>query len=87
MPRVKLFGYLGVTESGDLGLYVSPQELNVIGARLEKGNKFPHSVYNFVDTPGDQTAVAALIGLQDYFDGKDSRSTLTFGEKIRKKKR
>jgi len=84
--KVELFAYLGISD-GELQLYVSPQQLNVIGTRLEKGNKFPHSVYNFIDDPSDNNAAPALKGLQDYFDGKGSRSTLTFGEKLNKKKR
>jgi hypothetical protein len=86
--KVKLFGYLGVDDEGKLQLYVSSQKLNVIGARLEKGSKFPHSVYNFVDEPSDHNAALAVKGLQGFLDGKDERAIgLTFGEKPNKKKR
>lgn len=86
-PKAPLFAYLGLDDYGKLNLYVSTQQLNIIGTRLEKGSKFPHEVYDLIDDPKPELAVPALRGLQDYFDGKDSRSTLTFGEKIRKKKR
>lgn len=85
--KVKLFAYMGVDDKGRLQLYVSTQELNVIGARLEKGSKFPHAVYDFVDDASSELAAPALRSLQDFFDGKDSRSTLTFGETLKRKKK
>lgn len=84
---VRLFAYLGVGEDEKLALYVSSQRLNIIGTRLEKGSKFPHAVYNFTENPGDDNAILALRGVQDYIDGKGQRSGLVFGEEIRKKRR
>ena len=86
MANVDLYAYLGV-DQGQLRLYVSTQQLNVIGTRLEKGAKFPHAVYDFVDDPREDNSARALAALQDFFDGKDSRSTMTFGEKLTKRKR
>ena len=87
MEKVNLFAYLGLDDQGKLALYVSAQRLNIIGTRLEKGSKFPHAVYDFIDDPCAGHAAPAVRALQDYFDGKDNRSTLTFGEKLNKKKR
>lgn len=85
--HVDLYGYLGINEDGQLQLYVSAQRLNVIGTRLEKGSRFPSVVYNFTEDPSKETAVLALMGVQDYFEEKDQRAGLVFGEEIRKKKR
>lgn len=84
--HVDLYGYLGINEEGQLQLYVSAQRLNVIGTRLEKGSRFPHIVYNFTEDPSKETAVLALMGVQDYFDGKDQRAGLVFGEKSGKER-
>lgn len=83
----KLFAYLGIGEDEKLALYVSSQRLNIIGTRLEKGSKFPHTVYDFTENPGEDNAILALRGVQDYIDGKGQRSGVVFGEEIRKKRR
>lgn len=85
--HVDLYGYLGINEEGHLQLYVSSQRLNVIGTRLEKGSRFPSAVYDFTEDPSKEAAVSALMGVQDYFDGKDQRSGLVFGEKAARSKR
>jgi hypothetical protein len=84
----KLFGYLGFTESGKLGLYVSTQRLNPIGTRLEKGSLFPQRVYDFINEDDPNKAVSALDGAQKYFDGKEKRTIAPeFGRKQRKGKK
>lgn len=85
--HVDLYGYLGINEEGQLQLYVSSQRLNVIGTRLEKGSRFPLTVYNFTENPREDNAVLALRGVQDYLDGKEQRAGLVFGEETRKKRR
>lgn len=86
--NVDLYAYLGINEADQLTLYVSTQRLNEIGTRLEKGSKFPHTVYTFTEDPSEETAIPALIGVQDYLDGKDQRAgTLVFGEEVKKRRR
>ena len=86
--KANLFAYLGLSDQGTLELYVSTQQLNIIGTRLEKGSKFSHAIYDFIDDPSATRAVPALKSLQDYLNGEDHRSGgLTFGEKLTKRKR
>lgn len=83
----RLFAYLGIGEDEKLALYVSSQRLNIIGTRLEKGSKFPLLVYDFTENPGEDNAILALRGVQDYMDGKGQRSGIVFGEEIKKRKK
>lgn len=58
---------LGINAKNELKLYVNPfRKLNEVGTHHTRGEKFPQSVYDFVQTGNNP--LVALADLQKYFD-------------------
>lgn len=61
-----LFPYIGLTDDGQIRMFVSPSRLNQLGAMHKRGMPFPEIIHDVQD--GDQTAdaTAALRMLEAY---------------------
>ena len=73
----QLFAYLGLTQEGELALYVSTGRLNPVGTRIEKGTPLPVSTGDMMSgvTPGFEGidwehAIKSLHDLQEYFNNQ-----------------
>jgi hypothetical protein len=60
---------LGLNEKGEMRLYVSGVRLNELSKMHERGQPFPHTVYQF-STQQEGEALDALRALHKYYQPK-----------------
>lgn len=87
----KRHAYVGIAPDGSLQLVLSREQLDPIGPRLQKGNRFPHAVFDLYDEsiPFTREGIAdAVRAANAFLAGEEYQSpALTFGQATSKPRR
>ena len=70
---IQLRAYIGLDKEGKVAIFVSQGELNPLGTRCQKGEKFPGTLEMWLAHPSWEGTQIVLEDMQGYFERQGKR--------------